>query len=32
MSLVVDDGLVEQVLVVRNPDKLSGLAPRSCTT
>jgi hypothetical protein len=25
MSLVVADGLVEQVLVVRNPDKLRGL-------
>jgi RNA polymerase sigma-70 factor (TIGR02957 family) len=26
MSLVVADGLVEQVLVVRNPEKLTGLA------
>jgi RNA polymerase sigma-70 factor (ECF subfamily) len=25
MSLVVADGLVEQVLVVRNPEKLAGL-------
>ncbi|SDF88369.1 RNA polymerase sigma-70 factor, ECF subfamily [Blastococcus aurantiacus] len=29
MSLVVADGLVTQVLVVRNPDKLAGLATRS---
>ncbi|MCZ2817016.1 RNA polymerase sigma factor SigJ [Modestobacter sp. VKM Ac-2984] len=28
MSLVVADGLIEQVLVVRNPDKLQGLAGR----
>jgi hypothetical protein len=27
MSLVVADGLVQQVLVVLNPDKLSGLGP-----
>jgi RNA polymerase sigma-70 factor (TIGR02957 family) len=27
MSLVIVDGVVEQVLVVRNPDKLSGLSP-----
>ncbi|TQN41420.1 RNA polymerase sigma-70 factor (ECF subfamily) [Blastococcus colisei] len=26
MSLVVADGVVEQVLIVRNPDKLSGLS------
>jgi RNA polymerase sigma-70 factor (ECF subfamily) len=25
MSLVVTDGRVEQVLIVRNPDKLKGL-------
>lgn len=29
MSLVVDGGRVEQVLVVRNPDKLAGLSVRS---
>jgi RNA polymerase sigma-70 factor (ECF subfamily) len=26
MSVVVADGVVQQVLVVRNPDKLAGLA------
>lgn len=29
MSLVVTDGLVAQVLVVRNPDKLTGLTTRA---
>ncbi|MDT0275026.1 RNA polymerase sigma-70 factor [Blastococcus goldschmidtiae] len=30
MSLVVADGLVTQVLVVRNPDKLAGLSAGPC--